>query len=347
MGVAHYLPQPALPEVPGRGGAPMAGRPRGGAAAGPLLSRRLHPAGGDRRASRSRTRPPSTTSCSRTAAETLTAIAADPEASRRAHRPHRRAAHLGLGADPSSPCPRHRSRRRPRRRTGRAGSPASPASSCPCACSRACSAGSSSTALAAPARRPAASPSSATSRPSPTSAPSTPLLAPLRRAEWVVYAKRPFAGPQAVLAYLARYTHRVAISNSRLIALDDEGRHLQMEGLSDRRPRPAQDHDARRRTSSSAAFSSTCCRAASTASDITACSPAAARARQHRARPPIARRGADAPQRSRAEADSEAEDVSPARRCPCCGGRMIIVETFEGAAPWRSPSPSRIRIDTS
>ena len=48
-------------------------------------------------------------------------------------------------------------------------------------------------------------------------------LAPLRRSEWVVYAKRPFAGPQAVLAYLARYTHRVAISNSRLIALDEAG----------------------------------------------------------------------------------------------------------------------------
>ena len=48
-------------------------------------------------------------------------------------------------------------------------------------------------------------------------------LAPLRRSAWVVYAKRPFAGPQAVLAYLARYTHRVAISNSRLIALDEAG----------------------------------------------------------------------------------------------------------------------------
>ena len=44
-------------------------------------------------------------------------------------------------------------------------------------------------------------------------------LAPLRKCEWVVYAKRPFAGPQAVLAYLSRYTHRVAISNSRLVAL--------------------------------------------------------------------------------------------------------------------------------
>ena len=48
-------------------------------------------------------------------------------------------------------------------------------------------------------------------------------LTPLRQCEWVVYAKRPFAGPQAVLAYLSRYTHRVAISNSRLVALDERG----------------------------------------------------------------------------------------------------------------------------
>ena len=48
-------------------------------------------------------------------------------------------------------------------------------------------------------------------------------LKPLRTAEWVVYAKRPFAGPAAVLAYLSRYTHRVAIANSRLIALDEQG----------------------------------------------------------------------------------------------------------------------------
>ena len=44
----------------------------------------------------------------------------------------------------------------------------------------------------------------------------------MRRSDWFVYAKRPFAGPQAVLAYLSRYTHRVAISNSRLIALDEK-----------------------------------------------------------------------------------------------------------------------------
>ena len=48
-------------------------------------------------------------------------------------------------------------------------------------------------------------------------------LKPLRKQEWVVYAKRPFAGPEAVLAYLSRYTHRVAIANSRLVALDEHG----------------------------------------------------------------------------------------------------------------------------
>ena len=48
-------------------------------------------------------------------------------------------------------------------------------------------------------------------------------LAPMRKCEWVVYAKRPFAGPAAVLAYLSRYTHRVAISNSRLLSLGERG----------------------------------------------------------------------------------------------------------------------------
>ena len=48
-------------------------------------------------------------------------------------------------------------------------------------------------------------------------------LVPLRGVEWVVYAKRPFAGPEAVLAYLSRYTHRVAISNRRLVAMDEKG----------------------------------------------------------------------------------------------------------------------------
>jgi hypothetical protein len=51
----------------------------------------------------------------------------------------------------------------------------------------------------------------------------TEYLAPSRRVEWAVYAKRPFSGPQAVLAYLSRYTHRVAISNHRLVSCDERG----------------------------------------------------------------------------------------------------------------------------
>jgi hypothetical protein len=47
-------------------------------------------------------------------------------------------------------------------------------------------------------------------------------LAPLRKAEWVVYAKRPFTGPEQVLDYVGRYTHRVAISNNRLLAIDND-----------------------------------------------------------------------------------------------------------------------------
>lgn len=48
-------------------------------------------------------------------------------------------------------------------------------------------------------------------------------LSPVQKKPWVVYAKAPFAGPEAVLAYLSRYTHRVAISNRRLIAFDETG----------------------------------------------------------------------------------------------------------------------------
>jgi hypothetical protein len=47
-------------------------------------------------------------------------------------------------------------------------------------------------------------------------------LAPVRLAEWVVYCKPPFAGPQQVLDYIGRYTHRIAISNERLLSLDDD-----------------------------------------------------------------------------------------------------------------------------
>ena len=48
-------------------------------------------------------------------------------------------------------------------------------------------------------------------------------LSPLRNSKWVVYCKRPFGGPKEVLRYLARYTHRVAFSNRRLVACDEKG----------------------------------------------------------------------------------------------------------------------------
>ena len=81
-----------------------------------------------------------------------------------------------------------------------------------------------------------------------------------------------------MLAYLSRYTHRVAISNRRLIAADAQQRHVQGQGLPDRRRRPVQDDDAAPRASSSAASCSTCCRRASTASATTACSPSGVKA---------------------------------------------------------------------
>jgi hypothetical protein len=149
-----------------------------------------------------------------------------------------------------------------------------------------------------------------------------------------------------VLAYLARYTHRVAISNSRLIALDDKGvtfkwKDYRIKGRDRLRTMPLAAHEFIRRFLLHAPpsgfhrirhyglFAGTF-----RARNIE-------RARQALAAPKAA------PECSRAEADRDTETPSSARRCPCCGGRMIIVETFEGARAARSPSPSRIKIDTS
>ena len=171
-------------------------------------------------------------------------------------------------------------------------------------------------------------------------------LAPLRRSKWVVYAKRPFAGPKAVLAYLARYTHRVAISNFRLIALDEEGvtfkwKDYRIKGRDRLKTMTLDAAEFIRRfllhvlpsgfhrIRHYGLFAGT------------------VRARNiERVRQLLAAPKAP-PESAHAEADSESEDVSPLRRCPCCGGRMIIVGTFEGPRPARSSAPSRIRIDTS
>ena len=99
-------------------------------------------------------------------------------------------------------------------------------------------------------------------------------LAPLRKNQWVVYAKRPFAGPSQVLAYLARYTHRVAIANSRLHEVDDNQVSFRWKNFA-RRPPEIQGHAARPRASSCAGSCSMCSPMASIAFATMACSPTA------------------------------------------------------------------------
>jgi hypothetical protein len=165
-------------------------------------------------------------------------------------------------------------------------------------------------------------------------------LAPLRKTEWVVYSKRPFGGPEAVLAYLSRYTHRVAIANSRLIAFDQDSitfkwKDYRIEGR-DRYKRMtlATDEFIRRflihvlpkgfhRIRHYGLLAKT-----SGADNI-------ARARELLAGPKPQSEPADA-----------TDHNQPA--CPCCGGRMIIIETFpRGATPRHQPTDPIIRIDTS
>ena len=141
------------------------------------------------------------------------------QAPRRAGRHDQRAAHLGIGADPSSPHPHDRARRRPvagRHPVGRLQAGVLPA----CAGAVAAVPAPVPRRAAGPASRRCSWPSSAIWPDWPTPTPSPPGSPRSARSEWVVYAKPPFGGPEAVLAYLSRYTHRVAISNNRLVSAD-------------------------------------------------------------------------------------------------------------------------------
>jgi len=168
-------------------------------------------------------------------------------------------------------------------------------------------------------------------------------LAPLRKTEWVVYSKRPFGGPGAVLAYLSRYTHRVAIANSRLIACDQQGvtfgwKDYRIEGR-DRYKRMTltADEFIRRflihvlpRGFHRIRHYGLLARAA--------CADNIARAREFLAVPKPPAEPADA---------TDGKDPHP---CPHCGGRMIIIETFaRGSTPRHRPTAPMlaIRIDTS
>lgn len=180
-------------------------------------------------------------------------------------------------------------------------------------------------------------------------------LEPLYTTNWHVHAKRPFAGPQQVLAYLARYTHRVAISNSRLVAADETGvtfrcKDYRVEGPGRYKTMTLDAHEFIRRfmlhvlpkgfhrirhyglLARSRTKADTIARAREL---IAAAMPA---------RPPQSTKPYHGP------AATETTD-KPVHPCPCCGGRMVIIEMFEaGSTPRHRPSARQataIQIDTS
>jgi hypothetical protein len=166
-------------------------------------------------------------------------------------------------------------------------------------------------------------------------------LAPLQQRDWVVYAKRPFAGPQAVLAYLSRYTHRVAIANSRLIALDERGVTFQFKdyrakGRCRYRPMtlPVEEFMRRflRHVLPSGFHRIRHYGLLANAARV----ENLARARALLAAPLsplIAVPGAAA------EAPAPSAPTPSARCCPCCGAPMVIIERFaRGHAPRAPPA---------
>ena len=161
----------------------------------------------------------------------------------------------------------------------------------------------------------------------------THLIARLRKKNWVVYAKPPFGGPEAVLAYLSRYTHRVAISNRRLISLDEGGvtfrykdyrrdgaeRHRTMTLATDEFIRRFMLHVLPKgfhRIRHYGLLASACRKA-----NVT-------RARQLLAVPQVV------------DPAEPVEPTEPRPPCPCCGGRMIIIDTFHR---WMQPRAPQVR----
>jgi hypothetical protein len=170
-------------------------------------------------------------------------------------------------------------------------------------------------------------------------------LAPLRKKNWFVYAKPPFAGPQAVLAYLARYTHRVAISNRRLVALDADRVTFRYKDY--RRNGPER---YRTMTLGPGEFIRRFLlhvlpKGFHRIRHYGLLASAARQANLARARQLLA-----APEpRTAPDATTEATATAPTDHrppCPCCGGRMIVVETFERGGGPRDPPSSEPGIRT-
>ena len=175
------------------------------------------------------------------------------------------------------------------------------------------------------------------------------FLVPLRRIEWVVYCKDPFAGPEAVLRYLSRYTHRIAISNRRLISADNGGvafrwKDYRVEGPGRWKTMTLSPFEFIRRF-------------------LMHVLPKGFHRIRHYGLLANGNRAANivkarellnvsAPVKppEPVKIGSPDEPCVLPRPCPCCGGRMIIIETFErGSEPRHKPTPMPpvIRIDTS
>jgi len=174
-------------------------------------------------------------------------------------------------------------------------------------------------------------------------------LAPLHKTKWYVYGKRPFGGPKAVLAYLSRYTHRVAISNSRLIAADKTGVTFRYKDYRIKGPgryktmtlKPAEfirrflihvlPNGFHRIRHYGLLASGTKTETIARARELIAAVTPVQTAQKQQA------------------PESAASADQPTQACPCCGGRMSIIETFKrGSTPrYRPPPPTAIRIDTS
>ena len=155
-------------------------------------------------------------------------------------------------------------------------------------------------------------------------------LAPVRRKRWVVYAKAPFAGPEAVLTYLSRYTHRVAISNRRLIAFDEGSvtfryKDYRRDGSDQQQVMTLAPDEFIRRF-------------------LLHVLPRGSHRIRHygllagsarKANLALARELLDVAAPPDPDNPEEPPDFRPP--CPCCGGRMIIIETFERWSQPRGP----------
>ena len=152
-------------------------------------------------------------------------------------------------------------------------------------------------------------------------------LSPVRKKRWVIYAKPPFAGPEAVLAYLSRYTHRVAISNRRLLAFGDAGvtfryKDYRRDGAERQRVMTLASDEFIRRF-----LLHVLPRGFHRIRHYGLLAGSSRKASLERARELLA--VAPPPDDNTPE---EPADTRPP--CPCCGGHMIVIETFER---WRQP----------